>query len=258
MLYKPHGKTGAQLSVIGFGGMRFENIDDRDACVATMLEAARLGVNYFDTAPLYFGPKSEQVFGEAFQEMKKQNLPFYCSTKTFKSTEKEIRDEIEKQLERLRLESIDFYHIWSVNRLEKWRQRKKDGVIETFLKLKEEGLIKHICVSSHLIGDQIKELLQEGVFEAVLFGYSGYNFTVRQMAFDAIGEHNIGCVVMNPLGGGIIPEHPHIFEFLKTRPDQPIVEAALHFIIAHEQITTALVGFRTIEDVRDAVRAVEN
>ena len=258
MIYKRHGKTGKELSILGFGGMRFKNIDNRDECVAMMVQAARMGINYFDTAPLYFGPKSEQIFGEAFQEFRRLGLPFYCSTKTSKSKAGDIRREIENQLKRLNLEAIDFYHMWNVSRLDNWHERKQDKVIETFIKLKEEGLIKHICVSSHLIGDHIRELLAEDVFEAVLFGYSAYNFTVRQKAFEAISERDIGCVVMNPLGGGIIPEHPHVFDFIKTRREQSVIEAALFFIFAHDKITAALVGFSTMEEIHQAVDAVEH
>ncbi len=257
MIYRKHGKTGKELSIVGFGGMRFKDIDDQEKCIEMMIEAAESGINYFDTAPLYFDIKSEQVFGAAFKEFRKRNLPFYSSTKTFRSKEDEIRRDIEAQLKRLNLDSIDFYHMWNVSSLEKWEARKKDNVIGTFIKLKEEGLIKHIAVSSHLIGDQIKELLNENIFEAVLFGYSAYNFTARQEAFDAIKEHDIGCVVMNPLGGGIIPQHPEIFDHIKTYNEQSIVEAALHFIFAQEKISTALVGFSTIEEVREAVKAVD-
>ena len=98
MIYKSYGTTGKQCSVLGFGGMRFKSIDDQDACVEMMIEAAKGGVNYFDTAPGYFGVKSETVFGAGFKELRKQNLPFYCATKTFASTEKAIRKEIEAQL----------------------------------------------------------------------------------------------------------------------------------------------------------------
>ncbi len=286
MIYRKHGKTGKKLSIVGFGGMRFKNIDDRESCVEMILEAARLGINYFDTAPKYFGTKSEETFGEAFRIFRKEKIPFYCSTKTFETKESAIRRELDSQLERLGVETIDFYHIWSVTSLENWRQRKRDGILDTFRKLKEEGLIRHICVSSHLIGDEIKELLDENVFEAVLFGYSAYNFSVRQKAFEAITKHDIGCVVMNPLGGGIIPRHPEMFGFLLRGKDQPenrfgnrsveqpgnraenppayddptgkaIVEAALHFIFSHRRITTALVGFGTIKEIHDAVHAVD-
>ncbi|MFW5783874.1 MAG: aldo/keto reductase, partial [Spirochaetota bacterium] len=217
MLYKNYGKTGKSVSVLGFGGMRFESIDERDTCVEMMVRAAEGGVNYFDTAPKYFGTKSEEAFGAGLAELRRRNLPYYLSTKTFESTETGIRKEIDAQLKRLNVDHIDFYHIWCITNLENWRERKRNGVLETFRKLKDEGIIRHICVSSHLIGDEIKELLMEGVFEGVLFGYSAYNFATRQKAFDAIREHNLGAVVMNPLGGGLIPNNPEIFSFVKTR-----------------------------------------
>ena len=98
MLYKEYGKTGKKLSVVGFGGMRFGSPDDKDACVAMMVEAAKGGINYFDTAPAYFGTRSEERFGNGFRELKRLRLPFYCATKTAKSDEKSIRQEIEQQL----------------------------------------------------------------------------------------------------------------------------------------------------------------
>jgi len=92
----------------------------------------------------------------------------------------------------------------------------------------------------------------------VLFGYSAYNFSIREQAFHTVASRNLGCVVMNPLGGGIIPENPEVFDFIKADPRQDIVEAALHFLFSHERITTALVGFGGIEHVRQALQAVDS
>jgi len=223
MIYRPYGKTGEQVSLLGFGGMRFGAVDDHDACVRMMVKAAEAGVTYFDTAPGYFDGRSETAFGLGFKELGRRGLPFLCATKTFESTEMGIRREIDGQLKRLGRDHIDFYHVWCVTSLDQWKERQRNGVLATFRKLKEEGLIRHICVSSHLIGDDIKELLMEGVFEGVLFGYSAYNFRVREKAFEAITAKDLGCVVMNPLGGGIIPQNPGLFEFLKTRKDETVV-----------------------------------
>jgi len=255
MLYREYGLTGKKVSLLGFGGMRFGRIDDHDECVRTMLAAAEGGVNYFDTAPGYFETKSEIVFGEGFTEMKRRNLPFYSATKTFSASEKDVRKEIEAQLKRLGLPTIDFYHIWCISSLDEWKERKKNGVLEVFRKLKDEGLIRHICISSHLIKDEIKELLLEGVFEGVLFGYSVYNFRTRQAAFDAIREKNLGAVVMNPLGGGIIPQHPERFGFLQ-RPGESTVTAALRFLWDHPEISATLVGFENEKQVQEALAAM--
>ena len=256
MLYREYGQTGKKVSLVGFGGMRFANIDNHDECVRMMVAAAEGGVNYFDTAPGYFETRSETVFGKGFAELRRRKLPYYSATKTFASTPDAIRREIEAQLKRLGVPTIDFYHIWCITSLEGWQGRKKDGVLQTFRKLKDEGLIRHICVSSHLIGDEIKELLMEGVFEGVLFGYSAYNFPTRQAAFDAIREKKLGAVVMNPLGGGTIPQHPEKFGFLR-RPGESVVAAALRFLWDHRDISATLVGFANTAEIHEVLAAIE-
>jgi len=257
MIYREYGQTGKKVSLLGFGGMRFSNIDNHDECVKLMIAAAEGGINYFDTAPGYFETKSETVFGKGFAEMRKRNLPYFSATKTFKSTESDIRKEIEAQLKRFNIPAIDFYHIWCITSLDEWENRKKDGVVKTFIKLKDEGLIRHICISSHLIKDEIKELLMDGVFEGVLFGYSAYNFNTRQEAFDAIKEKKLGAVVMNPLGGGVIPDHPELFDFIR-RKDETTIAAALRVLWDHPEITNTLVGFDTMEHLNDALLAMKD
>jgi predicted aldo/keto reductase-like oxidoreductase len=236
--------------------MRFGHIDDHDECVRMMVKAAEGGVTYFDTAPAYFDIKSETVFGKGLAELRRRKLPYLVATKTFKTTEKDIRTEIEAQLKRLDVPAIDFYHVWCITNLPNWESRKKDGVLDTFKKLKDEGLIRHICVSSHLVQDEIAALLMEGVFEGVLFGYSAYNFKTREKAFNAIRAKHLGAVVMNPLGGGIIPQHPELFNFLR-RGEEPAVHAALRFLWDHTDISTTLVGFSSEAEVSDALAAME-
>ena len=256
MIYREYGQTGKKVSLLGFGGMRFQNINDTDECIRLMMAAAKGGITYFDTASGYFEGKSESVFGKAFAEMRKQNLPYFCATKTDLSKESDIRREIEAQLKRLDIPAIDFYHIWCICNLDNWEKRKKDGIIQTFRKLKEEGLIKHICISSHLSKNEIKELLMEDILEGVLFGYSAYNFNARQAAFDAIKEKKLGAVVMNPLGGGVIPHHPDLFKFIRREGESAAV-AALRILWDHPEITVTLVGFDTMEHLNEALQAME-
>jgi len=256
MIYRDYGTTGKKVSLLGFGGMRFQNIDNTEECVRMMVKAAEGGVTYFDTAPGYFETRSETVFGKGLAELRRRKMPYYVATKTFKTSEAAIRNEIDAQLKRLDVDAIDFYHIWCITSLENWAERKKDGILNTFRKLKEEGLIKHICVSSHLIQDEINTLLMEGVFEGVLFGYSAYNFKTREKAFNAIRAKKLGAVVMNPLGGGVIPENPELFGFV-TRPGESAVDAGLRFLWDHRDISVTLVGFRSEQDVADVLSAME-
>ncbi|MDL2229394.1 aldo/keto reductase [Treponema sp. OttesenSCG-928-L16] len=257
MLYREYGRSGKEVSLLGFGGMRFKNIDNHDECVRIMVKAAEGGINYFDTAPGYFQTRSESVYGLAFKEFRKRKLPYYSATKTFKSTEDDIRREIDEQLKRLDVPVIDFYHVWSIKTLEEWQARKKDGVVNALRKLKSEGLIRHICVSSHLTQEEIADFLREDVFEGVLFGYSAYNYRTREKAFDAIRERGLGAAVMNPLGGGLIPQHPELSAFLKRNEAESPVERALCFLWDHKDISTTLVGFSTEAELDESLAAME-
>jgi predicted aldo/keto reductase-like oxidoreductase len=258
MLYKPYGTTGLNISAIGFGGMRFPDQSQTEQCANLIKYAYDQGINYFDTAPGY--GKSEELMGVAFKTMLKERAtrPFYVSSKTFGADPASVRRDLETSLTRLGLDSIDFYHMWCILTPESYAERKRNGALKEFEKLKAEGLIKHICVSSHMTGGDIGSILSDYPFEGVLLGYSAMNFAYREAAIAAAGNMNRGVVAMNPLGGGLIARESKRFEFVRTRADETVVEGALRFIINDPRITLALVGFSSTQNVDEAIRAVDH
>lgn len=255
---RTYGKTGEKMAVLGFGGMRFEEPHNLEKSVRTVLRAFEKGVTYFDTAPGYCADQSEKIVGQAILEMKKTGRPFYVSTKSSKANGNELRRELEQSLKRLNVDVIDFFHCWCVMTMSDWEQRKSGGAVKAILKAKEEGLIRHAAFSTHLPGPDIRQVIAEGHFEGVTLGYSAVNFAYREEGVNAAAERQMGVVVMNPLGGGTIVSNEETFGFIKVRPEQTILEAALHFLMANERITVALVGFRNDADVDSAVNAIEN
>ncbi len=256
MLNKPYGKTGKDVSVIGFGGMRFSNPEDIDSNAQIVLHAYNNGINYFDTAPGYCQDKSEEIFAAAIKQMKSGT--FFISSKSGRADGSEFRAQLENSLKLLGLEKIHFYHLWCVTTLENWQKRKDGGAVAAGLKAKEEGLIEHLTISSHLQGNELKGVLEEGYFDGVTLGYCAINFPYRQEAIDAAGQMGLGVVTMNPLGGGLIPKNAERFDFLREDNDKSVVEAALHFNISQPAVNTALVGFSSKQHVDEAVAAVEN
>ncbi len=252
MLYREYGKTGIKLSVIGFGGMRFPDVENEDASIELVLSAFDAGVNYFDTAPGYCKDLSEVRVGQAVKEMKRRGGEFYLSTKTVKLKPDEVRKDLEKSLERLNVERIDFYHCWCVISPDAWEQRKTAGAIKELVKAKEEGLVRNLCVSTHMNGDDIAGMLGEGYFDGVLLGYSAINAPYRSPGIAAARELGLGVAIMNPLGGGLIPKHPDRFGFIKRDGDPSLVHSALRFVLSTPGVTVALVGMDTPEHVREA------
>jgi len=256
MWYKPYGKTGKEVSAISFGGMRFADPQDIDGSAEVVMHAYRKGVNYFDTAPGYCADKSEEIMGAAFAQMKPGT--FYSSSKCMSPDGDTLRSSLERTLKRLGLERITFFHIWCLVKPEQWQQRKDGGAVKALLKAKEEGLVEHVVVSSHLPGEQLSSVLEEGCFEGVTLGYCAINFPFREHAIRTAGRLGLGVATMNPLGGGLIPQFPERFDFIKGQADKSVVAAALRFNVSQPEISTALVGFTTTDHVDQACAAVEN
>ena len=256
MWYKPYGKTGKEISAVSFGGMQFHNPQDIDANAEVVMYAYERGINYFDTAPLYCEDRSEDITGAAIKQMKPGT--FYVSTKCSSPDGDILRKSLEKSLKRLNVERIDFFHIWCIVTLDQWRQRIDGGAVAAAEKAKDEGLVDHITVSSHLPGDELKHVLAEGPFDGVTLGYCAINFPYRDAAVKAAGEAGLGVVTMNPLGGGLIPQNAERFDFIRSHDDPSVVAAAIRFNVSNPNITSALVGFTTKQHVDEAVDAVDN
>ncbi len=256
MWCKPYGRTGKQISVVSFGGMRFKNPDDTESGAELVLHAHEKGINYFDTAPGYFGGKSEKIMGAAFRQLPRDS--FYCSTKCMSADGPELRESLETSLERMAVDRIDFFHIWCVVRPEQWQERRDGGAIAAALKAKEEGLVSHMAVSVHLNGPDTCQILQEDFLEGVTLPYNALNFPFRSEALECAAARELGVVTMNPLGGGLIAKNPERMEFLKGPRDRSAVEAAIRFNISHPAVTSALVGFSIPQHVDEAVAAVED
>ena len=256
MLYKQYGRTGEKLSAVSFGGMRFSNPADIDANAEIVLHAYRQGINYFDTAPEYCKDHSEDIIGAAVRHMDRRKV--LLSTKCMEEDGGLLRKTLERSLKRLNTEWIDFFHIWCIVKMDQWKARKKGGAVAAAVRAKEEGLVRHLAVSSHLSGADLAGLLAEGHFEGVTLGYCALNFPYRQKAVDAAGKMHLGVVTMNPLGGGIIPKHAKRFDFIRSQGDESVVAAAIRFNVSQPAVTSALVGFTTTRHVDQAVAAVED
>ncbi|MBN1942186.1 MAG: aldo/keto reductase [Phycisphaerae bacterium] len=256
MRYRPYGNTGREISLIGFGGMRFPRPEKIDESAEVVLHAYHRGVNYFDTAPGYCGDHSEEIIGAAVREMKPGT--YSVSTKSGREDGGELRRQLETSLKRIGVERIDFFHIWCIVTPDEWPRRVRGGAVAAALKAKEEGLIGHVVVSAHLAGDELTRLLDEGPFEGVTLGYNAINFPYRQEALFEAGRRGLGVVTMNPLGGGLIPKNAERFDFIRSAADASVVAAALRFNLSHSAVTCALVGFSNTRQVDEAVDAVEN
>jgi aryl-alcohol dehydrogenase-like predicted oxidoreductase len=112
------GRTGMQLSVLGFGcgavGGLMVRGDPRDQ-ERTIARAIASGVNYFDTAVQYGNGESEKNLGRVLQKLKPANVVVGTKVRLPSGDFGRIADAVAKSLEgslaRLRLDRVDIFHL---------------------------------------------------------------------------------------------------------------------------------------------------
>jgi predicted aldo/keto reductase-like oxidoreductase len=262
MNFRPYGKTGKSISVLGFGSSRFrtEDLKDEDGlhrCAELVKKANSLGVNFFDVAPLYANGHAERIYGIAFKSMPN---PFYVSDKSIITSDRtadDVRRRIDQQLETLGVKKIAFYHMWSImNREHYLRVMAKNGPYEGALKAKNEGLIEHICFSTHANVTENLEIIQNGAFEGMTISFNALNYKALLPVIEAGMSKGIGIAVMNPLCGGMITKQEQFFNYLIQTENETIAAAALRFVSAFPGITTLLSGISEENEIKQNVEAL--
>ncbi len=78
---------------------------------------------------------------------------------------------------------------------------KPGNALDVARKAQAEGLVKHVCFSSHDTPENVMKLIDTGEFEAVLLQYN-YLDEHNAAAIDHAHEAGLGVVVMGPIAGG--------------------------------------------------------
>jgi Predicted oxidoreductases of the aldo/keto reductase family len=140
------GKTGEKLTIIGQASGRFPMCGYEDAKAIT-LRAYELGINYFDTARLYWNGKSEEVFGEVLKPFRKN---IFLTSKSAERSRKGAEADLEKSLKALRTDYLDLWQIHQVSTMQEVEEIfAPGGAIEAFEAAKKAGKARFIGFTGH-------------------------------------------------------------------------------------------------------------
>ena len=220
-----------------------------------VLEALNNGINYVDVGASYSMGMAPLVLKEAFAQT---TNPFSVTAKIMYGMDKtsdDARKRVELYLDAMGLEKIQYFTCWTIWNYGIFEEiLKKDGIYEGALKLKEEGLIDHICCSLHASPEDIQKIIKSKAFEGITVSYSILNAPDMLPVLDIAHAYDVGVAVMNPLGGGLIAQNRDYFSFACGEHDEGnTVHAALRFVKAHPAVDIVLGGVSNIEELQDSM-----
>ncbi|MEM2936841.1 MAG: aldo/keto reductase, partial [Candidatus Bathyarchaeia archaeon] len=160
---RKYGRTGEELSVVGFGGIIVMN-EDPSSASRIVAQAVDRGINYFDVAPTY--GNAEEVLGLALEPYRES---IFLACKTAKRAKEEAAAELHQSLQRLRTDYFDLYQLHAVKTLEEVDKiMGEGGAIEAFVEAREQGLVRYLGFSAHS-EEAALALLDRFKFDSVLF-----------------------------------------------------------------------------------------
>ena len=161
------GKTGEELSIAGFGGIVVKGETPENAKRIVAMAAEERGVNYFDVAPSY--GNAEERLGPALEPYRDS---VFLACKTGKRDAKGAEEELHRSLKLLRTDHFDLYQFHAVASMEDVDKiTASGGALETFMKAREQGLVRHLGFSAHS-EEAAMELMDRFEAETILFPFN--------------------------------------------------------------------------------------
>ncbi|TMJ72781.1 MAG: aldo/keto reductase [Alphaproteobacteria bacterium] len=248
MQTRAFGRTGMQLSVLGFGcgavgGLMVRgDARDQERAVARAIEA---GVNYFDTAVQYGNGESEKNLGRVLQRLKPPNVVVGTKVRLpsadFGRIAEAITKSLESSLARLRLDRVGIFHLHNAitesGGGEALGVRQVLGeVVPAFERLRQQGKTRFLGLTA--IGDTsaLHQVIDARVFDSAQVVYNmlnpsaavalSPNYPAQDYGrlFDHTKAAGVGVVGIRVLAGGALSgsaeRHP-----IASPPPEPIGSA---------------------------------
>src|ERR1700709_2747792 len=228
MQKRAFGRTGMQLSVLGFGCGAvggFMVRGDPAEQERTVARAIAAGVNYFDTAVQYGNGESEANLGRVLQKLKPANVVIGTKVRVppgeFGRIADAVTTSLEGSLTRLGLDHVDIFHLHnpitetgggsalSVRQV-------PDDAVPTFERLRQQGKIRFLGITA--VGDTaaLNQVIDARAFDSAQVVYNMLNPSAAEelpanypaqdygRLFDHTRAAGVGVVGIRVLAGGAL------------------------------------------------------
>lgn len=291
MRYRTLGRTGLSVSEVGFGawaiggnahGNSYGPTEDATS-IAAVRAAVDQGCTFFDTADVYGWGHSEELLGEALEGRRdevflatKVGGDFYHGGVRMNFGPGYLGFALERSLKRLQTDHVDLYQLHNPPAEMMGEPRTYDALES----LKAEGKILHYGVSIHEPSEGLR-CLEAGRPEVLQVPFSLFRQEWIDTLFPEARKAGVGIIAREPLGngflaGGVGPGRrfpagdirsywpPAMIAARATAADRLAFlagtgrtrsQAALRFVLAFPEVSTAIPGAKTPEQARENLAA---
>jgi aryl-alcohol dehydrogenase-like predicted oxidoreductase len=243
MQLRGFGRTGMQLSVLGFGcgavGGFMVRGDPADQ-ERTIARAIAAGVNYFDTAVQYGNGYSEKNLGRVLQKLKPANVAVGTKVRLPPSDSGRIADAVtaslEASLSRLHLERVDIFHLH--NAITETGggpalsvRQVLDDVVPAFERLRQQGKIRFLGMTAVGETAALQQVIDARAFDSAQVVYNMLNPSAAEeppinypaqdygRLFDHTQAAGVGVVGIRVLAGGALSGSTERHPFASPAPE---------------------------------------
>jgi len=261
--YRTMTGRNAAPSLLGCGGMRFpvdretRKIDEEKA-QALIDRAMEAGITYYDTAWNYHEGASESFLGRALSKYPRDR--YYLATKlpcwAVDSREKAV-EIIERQLERLQTDHIDFYLLHSVYR-GSWEKVLSLDILPLLEEYQRKGKLRRIGFSFHDDYEVFEEILnyRDWDFCQIQLNYMDTEHQAGLKGLELARSKGVPVVVMEPVKGGLLAQLPEEVTqpFQALDPGASVASWAVRWVASQPGVKVLLSGMTTMEQLEDNLR----
>jgi predicted aldo/keto reductase-like oxidoreductase len=265
---RPFGKTGHVLPVLGHGGSAMVDswasaymvkLDPEEERVKMVRYAYDQGIRYFDTARVY--SESERIMGAALKDVRAN---VYLATKVADPKPENTRKSLETSLKELGTDYVDCLQIHSPV-TEAVGAEGAMKVYEQIAKLRDEGLVRFIGLTTHIAFEDVYKMIDTGLFDQALLakGYMRRSmFTLlsepklqwREKCVDRAHELGMAVVAMKVMGANLLGQGSrNIVPNADPALQRKVPAAALRFVLADPRISMLNVGVSNRSDIDDNI-----
>ncbi len=296
MNYTRLGRTGLKVSRLCLGTMNFGPLTHEPDSFAIMDAALEKGIQFFDTADVY-GWKlgegvTEKIVGRWFAQGGGRRERVVLATKVYNKmgegpndrglSARHIRQACDASLKRLQTDYIDLYQMHHVDPEAPWEE-----IWQAMELLVRQGKVLYIGSSNFAAWNiaQAQGAAAARHFMGLVSEQSLYNLNARMIELEVIPAcraYGLGLIPWSPLAGGLLGgvlqkakegrrasdrmretleknrAKIEAYEKLCAGIGRPPAEVALAWLLRNPVVTAPIIGPRTIEQLDDALKALEN